>query len=34
MEHGRLAAQGTYDELVAGNKTFRLMADGRPGQSL
>lgn len=28
VEHGRLAAQGTYDELVAGNETFRSMAFG------
>lgn len=28
MEHGQLAAQGTYDELVAGNETFRRMASG------
>ncbi|MDF3605844.1 hypothetical protein PE067_06590 [Paracoccus sp. DMF-8] len=28
MEHGRLAAQGTYDDLVAGNETFRRMAAG------
>ncbi len=27
MEHGKLAAQGTYEELVAGNETFRRMAD-------
>ena len=26
IENGRLAAQGTFDELVAGNETFRLMA--------
>lgn len=26
MEKGRLAAQGTYEELVAGNETFRKMA--------
>ena len=29
MEHGRLAASGTYDELVAGNETFRKMAVGQ-----
>jgi ATP-binding cassette, subfamily B, bacterial PglK len=29
MDHGRLAAQGTYDELVASNETFRRMAIGR-----
>ncbi len=28
MEKGRLVAQGTYDELVAGNETFRKMAAG------
>lgn len=28
MEHGKLAAQGSYDELVAGNETFRRMASG------
>jgi len=28
MEHGRVVAQGTYDELVAGNETFRKMAVG------
>lgn len=28
MEHGKLAAQGTYDELVAENETFRRMAAG------
>ncbi|MGG7566224.1 ABC transporter ATP-binding protein [Rhodovulum sp. DZ06] len=26
LEHGRVAAQGTYDELVAGNEVFRDMA--------
>lgn len=26
MEQGRIVAQGTYDELVAGNETFRKMA--------
>ncbi len=28
MEHGRVVAQGTYDELVSGNETFRKMAIG------
>ena len=28
MERGRLAARGTYDELVAQNETFRKMAAG------
>ncbi len=28
MEHGQLVAQGTYDELVAQNETFRRMASG------
>jgi ATP-binding cassette, subfamily B, bacterial PglK len=28
MEQGRIVAQGTYDELVAGNETFRKMAVG------
>ncbi len=28
MDHGRLLAQGTYDELVAGNDVFRKMAVG------
>ena len=28
MERGRVAARGTYDELVADNDTFRRMADG------
>jgi ABC-type multidrug transport system fused ATPase/permease subunit len=28
MEHGRIAASGTYDELVAGSETFRRMATG------
>jgi ATP-binding cassette, subfamily B, bacterial PglK len=28
MEQGKLVAQGTYDELVAGNETFRKMAVG------
>ena len=28
MEHGRVVAQGTYDELVSGNETFRRMAIG------
>lgn len=28
MEQGRVVAQGTYDELVAGNETFRKMAVG------
>ena len=28
MEHGKLSAQGTYDELVASNETFRKMAVG------
>ena len=28
MEHGRVVAQGTYDELVAENETFRKMAVG------
>ena len=28
MEHGKLVAQGTYDELVAGNETFRRKASG------
>ncbi len=26
MEHGRLAAEGSFDDLVAGNETFRQMA--------
>jgi ABC-type multidrug transport system fused ATPase/permease subunit len=26
LEKGRLAAQGTYDELIAGNEVFRRMA--------
>jgi ABC-type multidrug transport system fused ATPase/permease subunit len=26
IERGRIAAQGTYDELMAGNATFRAMA--------
>ncbi len=29
MDHGRIVAQGTYDELVASNETFRKMAIGR-----
>ena len=28
MDHGRVVAHGTYDELVAGNETFRKMAIG------
>lgn len=28
MEQGKLVAQGTYDELVTGNETFRKMAVG------
>jgi ABC-type multidrug transport system fused ATPase/permease subunit len=28
MEHGSVAASGTYDELVARNETFRRMATG------
>jgi ABC-type multidrug transport system fused ATPase/permease subunit len=28
MDHGRVVAQGTYDELVASNETFRRMAVG------
>lgn len=28
MDHGRVVAHGTYDELVAGNATFRKMAIG------
>jgi ABC-type multidrug transport system fused ATPase/permease subunit len=28
MEQGRLIAQGTYEELVASNETFRRMAVG------
>lgn len=28
MEQGRVVAQGTYDELVSGNETFRKMAVG------
>lgn len=28
LEHGRIAAQGRYEELVAGNATFRAMARG------
>jgi len=28
MEQGRIVAQGTYDALVAGNETFRQMANG------
>jgi ATP-binding cassette, subfamily B, bacterial PglK len=28
LEHGRLAARGTYDELVEGSDTFREMARG------
>ncbi len=28
LEHGRVVAQGTYDELVSGNETFRKMAVG------
>jgi len=28
LERGRLAAEGTYDELVAGNEIFRRMAGG------
>ena len=31
MEQGRLIAQGSYDELVATNETFRTMAVGHPG---
>jgi ATP-binding cassette, subfamily B, bacterial PglK len=28
LEQGRVVAQGTYDELVRGNETFRKMAIG------
>jgi len=28
MEHGQLAARGTYDELVAQSASFRKMAQG------
>ena len=28
MEQGRVVAQGSYDELIAGNQTFRAMAGG------
>jgi len=28
LEHGRIAAQGTYDELVEQSETFRKMAEG------
>jgi ABC-type multidrug transport system fused ATPase/permease subunit len=28
MEQGRVVAQGRYDELIAGNQTFRAMAGG------
>ncbi len=28
MEHGRLAAQGSYDDLIASNLSFRRMAGG------
>ena len=28
MEHGRVVAQGRYDELIAQNQTFRAMAGG------
>jgi ATP-binding cassette, subfamily B, bacterial PglK len=28
MEHGRVLAQGTYDELLAGNEVFRRMVSG------
>ena len=28
MEHGRVVAQGSYDELIAENQTFRAMAGG------
>ena len=29
LEHGRIIAEGTYDELLRGNETFRAMALGR-----
>ena len=29
MEHGRIIARGTYDELLHANATFRAMALGR-----
>ena len=29
LEHGRITAQGTYDELLRSNETFRKMALGR-----
>jgi ABC-type multidrug transport system fused ATPase/permease subunit len=28
MERGRVMAQGSYDELLAGNETFRRMVSG------
>jgi ABC-type multidrug transport system fused ATPase/permease subunit len=28
MDHGRLLAQGSYDELLAGNDAFRRMVAG------
>jgi ABC-type multidrug transport system fused ATPase/permease subunit len=28
MDRGRLLAQGSYDELLAGNETFRRMVSG------
>ena len=30
LEHGRLIAQGTYDDLMGTSRQFRAMAVGKP----